>query len=367
VAELRPIFDDFSKTAPFIFPKNIRLGILTFDEMFKSNLSSTLHLLLGAAFVLLFIACVNVSSLLLARAVNREREYVIRASVGASRERLVRHAVTESLLLALAAMPVALGFAYAGLRATLRIVPAETIPDEAVITMNFPVLLCSLGIALATVAIFGLAPAWHSASPRLAAALNRIRSSGGRTQRRILSAFVVTEIALSLALLMLAGLMVRSLIAVESVPVPFAPDRTLMMSLPMAEAHYPTPESRSIFFRELLDRVRAVPGVSTATVDAAYPFLDMDAERVQIGGEPLDKRVVSLHLTGPEFLALSGRSMLQGHFLDAREVSAQSHDAVISKNFAQRYFAGENPSHYDGMYRGFTDFECVMQRVALPD
>jgi putative ABC transport system permease protein len=341
-AELTPIFDDFRKSAPYRFPKSLRLGILPFDEMFKSDLASTLHLLLGAAAVLLFIACVNVSSLLLARAVNREREFVIRASVGASRKRLIRHALTESLLLALAAMPVALGFAYAGLKMTLRIVPRDTIPDEAVITMNVPVLLCSLGIALATVAIFGLAPAWHSASPRLAAALNSIRSSGSRAQRRLLSGFVVTEIALSLALLMLAGLMVRSLAAVEGVPVPFPPDRTLMMRLPLTEGHFPTPESRTIFVRELLDRVGAVPGVTTATVDAAFPFMDMYGEQVQIAGQPTDKRVVSLHLTSPEFLALSGRSMLQGHFLDAREVSAQAHEAVISDNFAHRYFPGEN-------------------------
>jgi putative ABC transport system permease protein len=341
-AELNPIFDDFRRSAPYRFPKSLRLGILPFDEMFKSNLASTLHLLLGAAFVLLFIACVNVSSLLLARAVNREREFVIRASVGASRKRLIRHALTESLLLAFAAMPVALAFAYAGLKMTLRIVPRDTIPDEAVITMNVPVLLCSLGIALATVAIFGLAPAWHSASPRLAAALNRIRSSGSRAQRRLLSGFVVTEIALSLALLMLAGLMVRSLAAVEGVPVPFPPDRTLMMRLPLTEGHFPTPESRTTFFRELLDRVGAIPGVSTATVDAAFPFMDMYGERVQIAGQPVDNRVVSLHLTSPEFLALSGRNMLQGHFIDAREISAQAHEIVISENFARRYFAGEN-------------------------
>lgn len=341
-AELKPIFDDFEKTAPFRYPKNLTFGILPFDEMFKSDLANTLHLLLGAAIVLLFIACVNVSSLLLARAVGREREFVIRVSLGASRKRLARHALTESLLLAMASMPVALVFAYAGLQATLRIVPTETIPDEAVITMNFPVLICSLGIALATVVVFGLAPALHSSSPRLAAALSGVRTSGGRAQRRLLSGFVVTEVALSLALLMLAGLMVRSLIAVESVPVPMAPDRTLTMRLPVAPGHYPTEESRAIFYRELLDRIRAVPGVSLATVDAAFPFMDMDGEQVQISGEPLDKRVVAMHLTGPEFLGLSGRTMLQGHFLDAREVSAQSHDAVISESFARRYFAGES-------------------------
>ena len=211
IAEFRPIFDDFSKTAPFIFPKNLRVGILTFDQMFKSDLSSTLHLLLGAAFVLLFIACVNVSSLLLARAVNRDREFVVRAAVGASRMRLARQALTESLLLALAATPIALAFAYVGLKATLRIVPTETIPDEAVVTMNFPVLLGALGIALATVVIFGIAPAWHSSKSAPGRGPQQCPSSGSRAQRRLLSGFVVTEIALCLALLMLAGLMVRSL------------------------------------------------------------------------------------------------------------------------------------------------------------
>jgi putative ABC transport system permease protein len=341
-AELKPIFNEFSETSPFIFPKNLGLGILPFDEMFKSDLASTLYLLLGSVFVLLFIACVNVSSLLLARAVGREREFVVRASIGASRMRLVRHALTESLLLALAALPVALGFAYLGLQAILRIVPTDTIPDEAVVTMNLPVLLGSLGISLATVLIFGMAPAWHSANPRLAAALSGTRSSGGRTQRRVLGGFVVTEIALSLALLMLAGLMVRSLMAVEDVPVPFAPDRTLMMQIPLTDLRYPTPESRAIFFREVLDRVRTIPGVSSATVDAAYPFLDIYGDRVQIGSQPMDKRIVAIHPTDPAFLAASGRRMLQGHFIDNREVSSQSHEAVVTENFAKRYFAGEN-------------------------
>ena len=243
------------------FPKISASAFCRSMRCSNPNLASTLYLLLASVFVLLFIACVNVSSLLLARAVSREHEFLVRASIGASRMRLVRNALTESLLLALTALPVALGCAWLGLQAILRIVPADTIPDEALVTMNIPVLLGSLALALATVLIFGLAPAWHSANPRLAAALSGSRSSGNRTQRRLLSGFVVTEIALSLALLMLAGLMVRSLIAVENVPVPFAPDRTLMMSIPLPDVRYPTPETRSLFYRQLLDRVRILPGV----------------------------------------------------------------------------------------------------------
>jgi putative ABC transport system permease protein len=218
--------------------------------------------------------------------VNREHEFVLRASIGASRVRLLRSALTESLLLAGIAIPVALGFAYAGLLATLRIVPAETIPDEAVVTLNFPALLVSIGIACATVLLFGLAPAWHSANPRLATALNSVRSSGSRAQRRLLSGFVVTEIALSLALLMLAGLMIRSLLAVESAPMAFSPDHTLAMRVPLAEERYATPESQFRFFRQLMENVRVLPGVKDVTVDAAFPFMDMYGDYVQIGSQP---------------------------------------------------------------------------------
>lgn len=340
-AELKPIFNEFSKTVPFIFPKNLRLGILPFDEMFKSDLSSTLYLLLGSVFVLLLIACVNVSSMLLARAVQREHEFVVRASIGASRYRLLRYALTESFLLAVLSVPIALAFAFAGLQATLHILPPETIPDEAVITMNIPVLLAAIGIALLTVFLFGLAPAWHTANPRLAAVLNNGRTLGSHTQRRMLSGFVVVEIALSGALLMLAGLMIRSMIAVESAPIPFSPDHTVMMRIPLAEERYPTPESRTSFFRQLLDRVREVPGVKTATVDASYPFMDIFANRVQIGQQTTDKRIAAVHLTDPQYLAVSTRRMLQGHFLDEREIAEQAHEAVITENFAKRYFNGE--------------------------
>ncbi len=337
-AELQLVFDDFRRTAPSIFPKDLRVGIMPFDEMFQSGLAKTLYLLLGAVVVLLLIACVNVSSLLLARAVQREHEFVVRAAIGASRMRLVRHALAESLVLAIVTMPVALGFAYVGLQAMLRIVPVETIPDEAVVTMNVPVLLVSMAVALFTVLLFGLAPAWHSANPRLAAALGAVRSSGSKAQRRLLSGFVITEIALSLALLMLAGLMVRSLIAVENAPVPFEPDHTLMMRIPLTEQRYPGEESKAQFYRTVLEGVSAMPGVKAATVDDAYPYLDLYGVHVQIGGEPMDKRLIAIHFTDPQYLAMSGGRMLQGHFVDEREVVAHAHDVVVTEGFVKLYF-----------------------------
>ena len=340
-AELKPIFDDFRKAAPNTFPPETRVGIMTFDEMFRSDLGGTLHLLLGAVFLLLLIACVNVSSLLLARAVGREHELAVRASLGASPWRMARAALTESLVLAMAAMPVALLFAYAGLQAMLRIVPKNTIPDEAVVTMNLPVLLVSLAIAALTILIFGSAPAWRSASPHPASALQgSSRGSAGRAQRRLLGGFVVTEIALSFALLALAGLMVRSLLSVESVPISADPDHTLVFSLPLTADRYPTAESQVLFFRQFLDRAATVPGVRSVSIDGGLPFLYWTGVKVQVPGQPVDKLWRPLHLVDPAYLQASGRTLVEGHFIDAREVDAKSHDAVISQTFARRYFPG---------------------------
>lgn len=340
-AELKLVFDDFRKTSPNMYPADLRLGIMPFAEMFRSGLGDTLHLLLGAVFVLLLIACVNVSSLLLARAVGREHEFAVRASLGASPWRLARSALTESMVLALAAMPVALLFAYAGLQAMLRLVPKGTIPDEALVTMNVPVLLISLAIAVLTILIFGSAPAWRSASPHPATALQgNSRTSASRAQRRLLGGFVITEIALSLALLALAGLMVRSLFAVESVHISADPDHTLVFSLPLTPDRYPTPDSQVLFFRQFLERAGTVPGVRSASIDGGMPFLQWEGVKVQVPGQPVDKQWRPLHLVDPAYLQTAGRTLVTGHFIDAREVDAKSHDVVISQAFVQQYFAG---------------------------
>jgi putative ABC transport system permease protein len=342
-AELTPIFADISHSRPHAYPKDLRMGIMTFDVMFQSGLASTLYLILGAVFTLLLIACVNVSSLLLARAVSRQHEVSVRAAIGASRMRLARAALTESLVLAMAAVPIALGLAWVGLNAILSIVPPYTIPDEAAVGMDVPVLLASMGLALVTLFIFGLAPAWHSANPRLASALaGGVRTSGSRLQRRLLGGFVVVEMALSLALLSVAGLMVRSLIAAESVPVNFSEDRTLTMTVPLEKTRYSTAESKIRFWREFLERGRNVPGVQAITVDSMLPSVDVWAVNVAIPGQPEGKRYAAIHMTDPGYVAASKAQIVEGHFIDEREVLAQAHEVVVSEAFVKRYFNGEH-------------------------
>jgi predicted permease len=343
-AEFTPVFQDFIKADPHRYDKQIRFGLMRFDEMFKSDLAGTLYLLLGAVFVLLLIACVNVSSLLLARAVKREHEFVLRAAIGASRLRLVRQVMVESLLLALSAVPVALLFAYGGLQAMLHLVPPYTIPDEALISLNVPVLLASIGLAVFAVILFGASPAWHSANPRFSGILTSIRSTGSKGHRRLLSSFVVAEIALSLALLTLAGLMMRSMIAVEKVPVVFPPEHTLMMRVPLSQRNYPKPEDKIRFFRDLLERAGQVPGVRSVALDSELPFLSGYGGQIQTGSLPVDSSHVSnLHMVTPSYLAIAGLPLLQGHFIDEREISVGAHDAVVTEDFVQKYLPGKSP------------------------
>jgi predicted permease len=335
---LQPLFNDFRKQNPAVFPATMRLGLLPFPQMFASDLDDVLELLLGAVVLLLLIACANVSSLLLARAVSREREFAVRSAVGATAWRLIRATFTESLALALIALPVALAFAYASLQIILRIVPAETIPDEAVVSLNLPVLLASLGIACATILIFGLAPAWRSSRPHLVSAMQgSARSSSGRTQQRLLGGFVVTQIALSLALLTLAGLMIRSLIAVESVPISFNPDRTLVAGVFLPRDRYPNDEAHNHFYAQLLSRIRNLPGVTAATLDDAWPLIGVNDVPVQVEGQPIDTRMNALHLVDSSYPAVAVRTVLTGHFIDQREVDTHAHDMVVSESFARRY------------------------------
>ncbi|HEY3990628.1 MAG TPA: ABC transporter permease [Acidobacteriaceae bacterium] len=340
-AALQPLFEDFHKTNPTAYPAQMRLGLMPFAQMFASGLDDVLHLLLGAVVLLLLIACANVSSLLLARAVAREREFAVRSAIGASAWRLVRAAFTESLTLALIALPVALAFAYVSLQIILRIVPPETIPDEAVVTLNLPVLLAALGIACATILVFGMAPAWRSSRPHLVSAMqSSARSSSSRGQQRLLGGFVVTEIALSLALLTLAGLMIRSLVALESVPLSFDPDHTLVAGIRLSADRYPNADVQNHFYSQLLDHTRQLPGVRAVTIDGSWPLLDVNITRVQVEGQPLDQRINALHVVDPSYLSIAGRTLLAGHFIDQREIDQHAQEIVVSESFARRYLGG---------------------------
>jgi predicted permease len=338
-ADLRPIVADLKQRDPRAFPDKWRVGLLSFKETFPSGIRPALWILFGATGLLLLIACANVSNLLLARAAGRRREMALRASLGAGRWQLLRQLLTESLLLALAGGALGVALAYGTLRAMIAIVPPNTIPDEARIAMNVPVLLFSVAVSVATALLFGLAPALHGCSPNLVEALKSgTRSTGGgRGQGLLRSGLVVVEVALSLMLLSGAALMMRTLARLQSIDLSFAPERVLTMRVPLSDSRYPDVAKRNAFFRDVLARVEALPGVAAAGINAGmHPFGGWGV-RVEVPAGRQDERGVGFSQVNPGYLKVYGFRLVAGRGLTDQDTAAAQRVALVNEAFVKRY------------------------------
>jgi predicted permease len=344
-ASLRPIASDFAARAPDRFPPSFRLAFPSFGDTFASSLGPTLGVLLGAVALLLLIACGNVSNLQLARATARAREMALRASLGASRWRLVRQLLTESALLAAGGGVLGIALTQASLWAVTTVIPPGTIPDEAHVRLNAPVLFFSLALATVSTVIAGLVPAWQVSRTDAAHTLR----DGGRSatagagQARLRASLVIAEIGLSTVLLVGAGLMVRTLVGMQHVPLTFDPARILTMRVPLAETRYPAPEDRARFLRALLARVAALPGVQAATVDSGLPFIGARRTSITIPGQPKIDQGSLVHETTADYLRMQRARLVAGRALEAADIDAVRRVGVVNREFARRFLAGASP------------------------
>jgi putative ABC transport system permease protein len=293
---------------------------------------------------LLLIACVNVANLLLARASTRRHEIAIRAALGAGRARLVRQFLLESLLLAAGGSILGCMFAWSMLSTIVALIPDWTIPSEAVIQINFTVLLFTAGVAAISTLLIGLAPAVLAARRNLQTALSISGRVGGERGGRhwLRNPLVVGEVALSLVLLTGAGLLFRSFWKLEHIKLGYNPNNVLRAYTALLPGHYKTVEARNRFFLEALRRVRALPGVVSATL--GRPGMSyVPIAQVEIGGQSsTGAQSVWFRLVGDQFFKtmeiplLAGRTISEQDMTDARPV------AVINRAFVNKYFAGEN-------------------------
>jgi putative ABC transport system permease protein len=344
-ADLTPIIADLKAREPAQFPDQWRVGLLSFKESFPSDIRRDLWVLFGAVALLLFIACANVSNLLLSRASSRQREMTVRAALGASRWRLVRQLLTESLLLALAGGLVGTVFAYAGLPAILAIVPPGTIPDESEISLNRSVLMFSLAISALTSIVCGLAPALHSSGRDLAAAMREASRglAGGARQAWLRKTFVVGEVALSLMLLVGSSLLVRTYVAIQGVDLGFRADRVLTLRVPLPPRNYPDPPRRIAFFQDVLGRVARLPGVAAVGLNTAlHPFgnIWMLAE---VAGAPPSGDPVQMHQVNAGYTAALGIRLASGRSLTDADVSAAAPVALVNDRFVRTRLEGRAP------------------------
>jgi putative ABC transport system permease protein len=345
-ADLRPIIEDLKKREPAQFPEKWRVGLLSFKETFPSSIRENLWILFGAVGLLLLIACANVSNLLLSKASLRQREMAVRAALGASRGRLVRQLLTESLILALAGGALGVALAYGALRAILALVPPNTIPDESEIALNTPVLLFTLLISALTSILFGLAPALHICTRDLANPLRETgrNLAGSPRQAFLRKGLVVAEVALSLILLVGAGLMIRTFLAVQDVELGFRTDRLLTMRVPLPEQRYPDRERRIAFFEDLLRRVSAVPGVVAVGLNTGmHPLGNLATSVEVVGNTQQDTRPVVIHQTNTDYTKALGIALVDGRLLTESEMRGVRHLALVNQSFVRSRLDGSQP------------------------
>jgi len=329
-----------------IYPKDILpdmyYGAELFDDFYGS--SKTLHIFLGAVGLLLLIACVNVANLLLARASAREKEFAIRASLGAGRRRLVRQLLLESLLLALGGAVLGCLLAWnvlGGLAAFLH----DRLPSEAAIQINGPVLLFCLGAALLSTLLFGLVPALQAVRKDLEEPLKASSKGAGQSRRhsKIQNLAVVSEVVLSLVLLTGASLLIRTFLALHRIEFGFNPQNVLVASVELPDDRYKTPEQRVLFETELLRRVRALPGVVSAAFGEP-PSRYGDSVKIEIAGKPaVDKWGARIRWAGDGYFETLGVPVLQGRGFSQQDIAHARNVAVVNRAFADTYFGRENP------------------------
>jgi predicted permease len=345
VADLSPTIADLKAREPNQFPDQWRVGLLSFKETFRSELGGDLWVLFGAVALLLFIACANVSNLLLSRATARQREMTVRAALGAGRWRLVRQLLTESLILALAGGLVGIALAYAGLPAILSIVPPGTIPDESEIALNRSVLIFTLVVSAVTSVFCGLAPALHSNGRDLAAAMREASRglAGSARQAWLRKTLVVGEVALSLMLLAGSSLLVRTYLAIQDVDLGFRPDRLLTLRVPLPARNYPDTARRVAFFQDVLGRIARVPGVTAVGFNSGlHPFGNMWA-RVEVSGAPPTDEPVQVHNVNAGYIATLGIRLASGRPLTDADINAARPVALVNDRFVRTRFEGRPP------------------------
>jgi putative ABC transport system permease protein len=332
-----------------IYNTGISADVVGLQEQLVQNVRPALLLLLGAVAAVLLIACVNVANLLLSRAAVRGREVAIRTSMGASRWRITRQLLTESILLSLGGGILGVMLASACLGPLLRL-SAGSLPAAFSVELDRGVLIFALVISIVTGLLFGIFPALRTAKLDLREALNEGSrgSTGGPGQHRVRSVLVTAEIALAMLLLVGAGLLLRSFSHLQDVLPGFQPDHLLVADIPLSQTAYAKPEQRYEFFDRIVERAKSLPGVRAA---GAASFLPVSGGggliHFNITGRPPksphDYTAAGYRTITPGYFETLGVSLKQGRLLTAHDTEKAPFVVLINTTMAQTYFPNENP------------------------
>src|SRR5215207_702978 len=328
---------------------NRRARVVRLHEDLVGSVRPALLVLLGAVGLVLLIACANVANLLLARAAARGREIAVRTALGATRARVARQLLTESLLLSLAGGAAGLLLSVWGVEAIVRLSP-ENVPRLAETSIDARVFLFALGVSVLTGLVFGLAPALQASKTDLAESLKEGGRGGsaGARRNRLRSALVVAEVALSLVLLVSAGLLIKSFRQLVTTDPGYSPERVLAVTVALNTQRFADDDSRAGYFREAVARITQLPGVESAGLTRLLPLGRSDIfNSFQIAGRPPfapgESRGARSYTISPEYFRVLSLPLRRGRAFSEADGKNANQVIVVNEAFVSRFFPGQEP------------------------
>jgi putative ABC transport system permease protein len=320
------------------------------NDFLDRDVRAALWLLLGAVGFVLLIACANVANLLMARATTRQKEVAVRASLGASRRRLFSQFLAESIALASMGGALGIAFAWALVKAIMALMPPFTLPTEADVRLNAPVLLFTVAATMFAGVLFGSAPAWQAARMNL----NEVLKEGGRSasasgRHGLRRTLVVAEFALALSLLAGGGLALHSLWNVAHVNLGFRSDHILTFEVPEPKGHLTDPQQIATFYQQLLERIEALPGVTAASASEGMPLQGVNfGMPFQIAGrpnieDPSARPGAGFNMITPEYFKAFGVNMVRGRSFTDQDAAGGVPVAVVNEAFVRKFFDNVDP------------------------
>jgi len=345
-----------AKRAQELFPETNSgrdIGVVTLTDDAVRGARTGVPILMGAVVFVLLIACANVANLLLVRAVARQRETAVRLALGASRARLIRQALTESAILGILGGTIGLFISVWAIEALARGIPedySKFIPGWNRLGINLNVLFFTFAVSMLAGMVAGLAPVWHSTRTNL----NEALKAGGRGDSgrgghsRIRSTLVVAEVALSLVLLVGAGLMVRSFIAMQRADLGIKPENVLALQISLPRDSYEDKNKRRDFYQQLLGRIGSMPGVMNSGVVSIVPFSSSNNSNTfqVVGQAPFTKGAepyVEIRVTTPGYFDAIGTSLRGGRLFTAQDDAKAGRVILVNETFARKYLPGQQP------------------------
>ncbi len=340
-AALLASLKELAKQTPDHFPKDFTVRLVRLNDIFVGPFAGTLYTLFGAVGLLLVVGCVNVSILLLARGVARTHELAVRAAIGASRTRIVRQLLTESVALSIIGGSLGTVLAYGGVGLVARLLPSHTFPGEASFRVNLPVLLFAVCLATLTGIIFGLWPALHFSRPELSSILQAgsrklSGNAGSMATHRVLLA---GQVALILVLMAAAGATVRSLYRFVHSPLGYDPDNVGCITIPLRDGTYGQWEHRAAYFEQIRQKAGSIPGILSAAIAQTFlPPVSMYKSGAEIRGDSDGGKTVTLQEVSPEYFSTLRIPLLGGRLWAPSETLHAAHVGVINLAMAHRYW-----------------------------